>query len=320
MVLLWLSRLVARGGYDIVHSYLRTPGTLARLAVPSSSTTRVVVSERNVDLGHSRLRLSIERLLSKRADAMITNAEAIAREVTRLVSAWAGRVHVVPNGMDWTEPTEADRAAAGEFRQRHIGGADRLIAAAGRIELQKAPDLLLDALERLPGDLLARLRVVWVGPRIDAGLAASVESRLSGSALSGRVGFVGETRDMRSVYLGSDAVVMCSRWEGLPNVVLEAMAHGRPVVATDVGDTATLVNGGPGKWLVPSNDPVALAAALGEFVATSSEELAVMGRAGSEFVLDNYSTSKLAERTMKVYQEVLERSARKAGRTGPDAD
>ena len=304
-VLLGLSRLIGRGGYDLVHSYLRTPGTLARLAVPSSRATKVIVSERNEDLGHSQLRLGLERLLSRRAVAMIANADAIAREVTSLVPSWAGRVHVVPNGIDWSAPTSAEQAAAVEFRERHVGDADRLLAVVGRIEKQKAPDLLFDALERLPGDVLARLRVVWVGPRIDRGLADAIESRLASSDLAGRLEFMGETRDTRSVYLGADGIVLCSRWEGLPNVVLEAMAHGRPVVATDAGDTGILVKGGPGRWLVPPDDPAALASALIEFSGTSEEELAALGRKGSELVLEDYSALRLAERTVEVYQEVM---------------
>ena len=304
-VLIGLARLLARERYDIVHSYLRTPGTLARLAAPFSGGTRVVVSERNVGLGHSGVRLALERLLCRRADAMIVNAAAIAHEVERLVPAWSGRVHVVPNGVQWSEPTEAERAAGDEFRARHVGDADVLLGVIGRVERQKAPDLLMDALELVPDPLLRRLRIVWVGPRIDAELADSVESRLVGSALDGRVEFIGETRDTRGVYLGLDGVLLCSRWEGLPNVVLEALAHGRPVVATDVGDTGKLLPDGSWGWLVPPDDAQSFAEALCRLVATPRDELDAMGRRGAEFVLENYSTSRLAERTVEVYRGVM---------------
>ncbi len=186
-----LKRLVESERYDIVHSYLRTPGTLARLAVPLSRETRVVVSERNVDLGHSRGRVVLERALSGLADAMIVNADSIGREVERLVPSWSGRIHVVPNGVEWSEPSGAELEAGREFRARHQGDADVLMGVVARVERQKAPDLLLDALELLPEQQLRRLRVVWVGPRIDARLAASVEARLAGSVLCGSRGVPG---------------------------------------------------------------------------------------------------------------------------------
>jgi len=186
-----------------------------------------------------------------------------------------------------------------------VGDADILLGVIGRVEHQKAPDLLVEALELVPDSLLRRLKVVWVGPRIDAELAASVESRLASSALDGRVEFIGETRDTSSVYLGVDGVLLCSRWEGLPNVVLEALAHGRPVVATDVGDTGKLVRDGSWGWLVPPDDAQSLAEALTSLLVTPRKELEGMGGRGAEFVLENYSTSRLVERTMEVYRVVM---------------
>jgi glycosyltransferase involved in cell wall biosynthesis len=304
-VLFALARLLARGRFDIVHSYLSTPGTLARLAAPFSGGARVVVSERNVDLGHSRVRLALERLLCRRADALIANATSVAREVQELVPAWSGRVHVVPNGLDWTEPTEAERTAGDDFRARHLGDADILIGVVGRVERQKAPDVLLGALELVPEPLLQRIKIVWVGPRIDTALASSVEARLTGSALAGRVVFLGETRDTRSVYLGVDGILLCSRWEGFPNVVLEALAHGCPVIATDVGDVRELLQNGRGGWLVPSEDTSALARAISDFAGTPDRQLAQLGREVSRFVLANYSAARLAERTMAVYSDIL---------------
>lgn len=312
-VLLSLARLIAVGGYDIVHSFLRTPGTLARLASPFSRGARTIVSERSVDLGSSPVRLAMERLLCSRADVLIANSAAFAKEIVRLVPGWSGRVRVVPNGIDLPPPTDAEWRSGREFRERHAAGAKCLLGVVGRIAHEKGPDLLADALGRLPEQVVGRLRVVWVGSRVDAELAASVESQLRSAGLSDRVVFAGETRDTRSVYLGVDGVVLCSRREGLPNVVLEALAHGRPVIATDVGDTSELLAGGDTGWLVPVGDPDALAGAILEFVSTSPDDLANMGAKGTQLVRENYSTSRLVERTMSVYAEVMERGSGDSG-------
>ena len=305
-VLARIARLFSRGRFDVVHSFLRTPGTLARLAAPFSHGARIVVSERSTNLGMSRVRVAVERALSARADAMIVNADATRREVERLVPAWSDRIHVVPNGIAWRPPTDSERRAGEEFRDRHLGGADVLLGVVGRISVPKAPDLLVEALERIPEDARSRMRVVWVGSRHDEELAVSVEERLAATGLGGRLSFLGETDDTRSVYLGIDGLLLPSRWEALPNAALEAMAHGTPVVLTDVGDTARLLEGGGAGWLVPPDDAGALAGAVCELLDTSRDELARMGRLGSEFVLERYPASRLADGTMAVYRKLLE--------------
>lgn len=300
-----LARLIGHDSYDLVHSYLRTPGVLARAAGMIVTGTPMIVSERNLGLGDSRVRLALERALSRRAAAMITNAEAIRDEVVHLVPAWDGRVHVVPNGIEWEEPTDEERAKAAAFRREHAGGAEVLLGALGRVEHQKAPEVFVGALEMLPAESLERLRVVWVGPRIDAELASRVESRVTQAQLDDTFAFLPATRESRSFYLGVDGVVMPSRWEGMPNVVLESLAHGTPVVATDVGDSALLVEPPRAGWLVPPEDPEALATAISRLLDSPAAERAEMGARGACYVLEEFSASRLADRTVEVYERVL---------------
>jgi glycosyltransferase involved in cell wall biosynthesis len=304
-VALNLIRLLRRGSFELIHSYLRTPGVLARVASFFSPGVRVVVSERNEGLWRYPWRLALERALSGRADALIVNSHAMADEMLELVPAWKGRMYVVPNGIVWTDLTEEERKAAAAFRARFGDSADVLLLVIGRLSRQKAPDVLIEALSRLPAETLTRIRVVWVGSREDERLARLVESRVAAGHLSERVRFLPPTRDTRSMYVGADALVLPSRWEGLPNVVLEALAHGTPVIATDVGDTGRILRGAGAGWLVPPEDPDSMARAIGEFVSTTEERRAEMGKAGSESVLRDYSASRLLERTLKVYEEVL---------------
>jgi glycosyltransferase involved in cell wall biosynthesis len=111
---------------------------------------------------------------------------------------------------------------------------------------------------------------------------------------------------VRSAYLGSDALVLTSRWEGFPNALLEALGHGRPVVSTDVGDAHKLAVPGSTGWLVPAGDIEALAAALSSVATAPPEVLGEMGRRGASLVSEQYSDRRLAERTLAVYREVLE--------------
>lgn len=302
-VLLRLVSLLRRGRFDLVHSWLRTPGVLARVAATVAGGPRVIVSERNTDLGRSRTGVLLQRALARSADLMIVNADAIAVTVEQLVPAWRGRIRVVPNGLEWTEPSTSDRDAASDFRRAHLGDADVLLGVVGRVERQKAPDVLLEALGRLPEKTSRAVSVVWVGREIDSALAAEMRApALPGSV---RLSLLPETRRIRSVYLALDALLLPSRWEGFPNAVLEALAHGLPVVAADVGDTAKLVRDGDTGWLVEPEDALALAEAIGRMVDAGDSKRRSMGARGSELVRGTYSAALLADRTAAVYRELL---------------
>ena len=305
-VLIRLVRLLGRERYDLLHSYLRTPGVLARLGAATVRGTRVIVSERNVDIARTTRRVAFERFLASRADAMIANAKAVKLSVETHVPAWVGRVHVVPNGLEWSTPSPEELAYASDLHKRHVSSDQLLLGVVARVEKQKNPHLLLDALELVPTDVLAGIRVLWVGARNDRDLVMGLMRRIEGTALSDAVRIIGPTDRIAGVYEALDGLVLPSSWEGFPNAVLEALAHGVPVIATDVGDVRELVHPGRSGWVVPPGDAVTLAAAICEFVALPASQRQQMGAQGSAFVLREYSVDRMVERTMAVYRHVLD--------------
>jgi glycosyltransferase involved in cell wall biosynthesis len=239
-------------------------------------------------------------------------------------------MHLVPNGVSWTGTDEEKRRLAQSFRDTHIGEADDLLGVVARVEVEKRPDLLVDALALLPMRVQDRLRVVWVGAENDPDLGSRVSQRATASGLDGVLAFLPPTRDIASVYPALDALVLCSDWEGFPNAVLEALAYGVPVVSTDVGDVGRLLRGeavvadvaAEGRkraeavraatdaahgWLVPPGDAPALAEAIAACVEAGAEARREKGSLGSRHVLEHYSADALAARTMEVYARVLGR-------------
>jgi L-malate glycosyltransferase len=304
-VLFRLMRLLSRGRFDVVHTFLRTPGVLARAASVVAPATKVVVSERSTGLGGHRGRLLLERMLAPRADAFVVNSHAMADEIVGLVPRLRGRLSVVPNGLLWNEPAEREKADAVGFRAEHGAGAEFVLLAVGRIARAKGTDVLIEALEMTDDKALRQSMVLWIGAHVDERLADAVQSRVAAGRLSDRVRFLPVTDDLRSAYLAADALVLPSRREGLPNVLLEALAHGIPAIATDVGDSRRIVEGSQSGWVVPAEDPSALARAIELCLATPSATKREMGGRGSVFVRENYSVTKLVERTMAVYDAVL---------------
>ncbi|MGZ8694213.1 MAG: glycosyltransferase, partial [Gaiellaceae bacterium] len=149
-------------------------------------------------------------------------------------------------------PAPADRAAV----EAELGlPADaRLLVAPGRLVPQKNHELALAALEHVPGAALAVLG--------EGALRPDLERHAGRDGLAGRVALPGVRRDARAIMGAADAIVLPSRWEGLPLVALEALAAGRPVIATEVRGLRELLDDGRTALLVPPDDPEALAAAI----------------------------------------------------------
>jgi glycosyltransferase involved in cell wall biosynthesis len=237
---------------------------------------------------------------------MITNAEAIKAHVEQLIPKWRGRIHVVPNGIAFTEIAEDIRCRARDFRARYVKTDDQiLVGVVARLAPQKDPLLLLDALQRLPGKILSRLRIVWVGSTRNRSLLTSVSDKIKQAKLSDSFFLVPEMREIRIVYHSIDALALTSRYEGFPNAVLESFAEGKPVIASDVGDVRALVENEKNGWLVPPGDPEALAAAFENMVKAGRRRRSSMGKSGFDKVRLLYPSDRLAKRTLDIYQKVL---------------
>lgn len=201
------------------------------------------------------LRTRLERFVRERADRVwVQSTGLVARmqteyEAVGLHAAWqrlASRVRVVGNGVD----LQADASERAVPPQR--------VLFVGRLVEEKSLGDLIDAARRVP-----ELEVQLVG---DGPLLPELRERAQGSGVT----FLGRRPPAAIADLLRDSrgLVLSSRSEGLPNVVLEALAHGRPVVATPVGAIPELVEDGMNGRLVPVGDPDALAAALRELIDT----------------------------------------------------
>jgi glycosyltransferase involved in cell wall biosynthesis len=118
------------------------------------------------------------------------------------------------------------------------------------------------------------------------------------------VRFLGERPDVERLLAGMDVFALSSREEGIPNAVLEAMAAGRPVVATAVGGTPEVLEDGRTGWLVPPGDPAALADALAEALLDPAEA-ARRGAAARRDVSERRSIDAMARRHEAFYVDAL---------------
>ena len=173
-----------------------------------------------------------------------------------------------------------------------------VILCLARLAPIKDHETLIRAFEILsPGHPGARLRVVGDGPLRDA-LAA----RMAASPARASMELLPGTADPRSHYARASVAALSSENEGMPNVLLEAMAMGLPCVGTDVGGVAEVIRHGETGFVVPKKDPAAMAEALGRLLGDAGlRERA--GCAGREAALAHHCLERVAARHARVIEE-----------------
>jgi glycosyltransferase involved in cell wall biosynthesis len=193
-------------------------------------------------------------------------------------------------------------------RFKPAGGSTRrplTLLAVGRLAKQKRFDRFISLLGRVRAELNRELRGWIVGPAQEPGLRKELEVQAAHLGLfPGCLEFLGGVSNMGPLYQHADISVLTSDFEGTPNVLLEAMASGLPVVATKVGGVPDIVLHGESGFVVECEDFEGLAAALAELVSNDSRRLE-MGRRAREFVELNHSLERLPGYLEKLYERVL---------------
>ncbi|MGH2539358.1 MAG: glycosyltransferase [Actinomycetota bacterium] len=241
---IWLRTLIR--GADVVHSSLWGANVYARVVAGTlRPRPAVVISERSVEEFRQPARRKVDRALRRLTEEYIANSSDVAEFVVRTHGVSAQRVTVVRNGID--------RSIFFPKRSRNREGPARL-GSVGRLIPEKGLDVLLAAMPEIVARQPVELTVVGDGPERRA-----LERKARGLPVV-FAGYVGAPSDVASFLRSLDVFIMPSRWEGLPNALLEARACGVAVVATDVPGMREAAGGEA--LLVPPDQPTALADAV----------------------------------------------------------
>ena len=269
---------------DAVVSFLFQPDMLARVAGTVTGVPVVISSIRNERFGGWG-RDRITRLTDRLCTVTTTNSHLAAEALVRRRVVPRHRMVVVPNGVDLDAFGPAAAGRQGTREEMGVADGRFLWLAAGRLEPQKDYPTLLRAMARCAGaGHDAVLRVAGQGP-----LRQSLEDLAARLGVSERVRFLGLRTDVPDLLAAADAVVLASAWEGLPNIVLEAMAARRPVVASRVGGVPELVTDGVTGRMVTPVRPEELAGAMSEVMAMSEADRLAMGAHARQVVADRFS-------------------------------
>jgi len=238
----------------------------------------------------------VERWLAARTQRVIAVSQGEARTIRASGVVPEERLRVVENGIDPRPFLEARALPRAELGLRDDAP---LFLTAGLLNLAKGQDILVEALA-LPG--LERVQLALAG---EGELRAGLEARIAALGLGARVRLLGFRPDMPALLASCDVYVLPSRWEGMPYVLLEALASQRPFVATPVDGARELVERGGCGRIASAISAEALALELRALLALPAQERARMGRAGREQVERDYTLSGMVERTIAVYRELV---------------
>jgi len=294
-------RRILRGRrFDVIHSVLYRSHVVSRFARLGLRPRVSLVSSEHC-VGHNRnaaIRF-VNRLTGAMSDRVLTVSRAVADDVVGRDGVPASKVAVVPNGVEQATPSARERS-----RLRHaLGIADSEVAFLylGRLHHEKGPDVLVSALEVLhrlaPGGW--RMLIVGEGPE-----RAALTDRIAALHLREMVILPGGRRRVEPWLNAADIMVSPSREEGMPVAVLEAMIHGKAVVATAVGGTPEVVTDTVTGLLVDPENPEGLAAAMLRLLS-EPETRRAMGERGRARAHDSFTVEQMAERTLREYDSIM---------------
>lgn len=317
-----LAGLIRRGGYAVVHAHSAIAGALARPAAAlSGHKPKVVYTPHGFAFlapgaggapgdgaagAHGGIFLAIERALGRVTDRLIAVSPTEAEAAAAYGVVPRRKIATIPLGIVADEIPSRQRAA--EVRRREGWGAAPVVGTLARMSPQKSPLTWLAAAARVAA---ARpdVQFVWIW---SGEMEGEVRARARELGLEPRLAFLGYRPDAREVIAACDVFLLASAFEGLPYSLIEALAAGVPVVATDVVGTRDVVRHGETGLLAAAGDAGGLAAHVLRLLGEPAEarRLAAAGRAD---VLARFSVAQMVARTAALYEALL-RPKRAAGR------
>lgn len=297
-----VARLARRRHFDLLHSHEFTMNGYAFLAGRLARKATVATVHGNLEyLAQKRRRQWFYWWIAGRSGPMVTVSEELKRRLSADFKLPVERLTVIHNGVA-LPAAEPDAARRRELRGELGLPADAtLLGVIGRLHPVKGQDVLLAALP----ELRARF------PRVHLGIVGQglqqpfLAERVRELGLTDAVTFAGYRENIRE-YLGAfDLIVVPSRYEGLSLLLIEAMAAGRPIVATRVGGNPEAIADGVSGLLVPPDDPAALAAAAGRILG-DPELAAGLGRAARARAEESFSIAAMLAAYDELYRRKME--------------
>jgi glycosyltransferase involved in cell wall biosynthesis len=258
----------------------------------------------SVDAHRPAWQAFLDRRTAARVDCYLANSEAGVRFLVAQRGVDPSRIRHIPNGIDVARFAAAQAQREATRTALAIDPRATVLLTVANLRAPKGLDLLVEAAARIAG---AGVPFVWLVAG-DGPLASALAGDLERRGLAGPVRLLGFRSDIPELLAAADVFCLTSRREGAPVSLLEAMAAGRTVVATDVGGVRELVAEDVNGILVPPDDPAAIASAIATLLQ-DPDRRARLGNAGQARVRARHTLDLAANAIATAYEDVLARSA-----------
>lgn len=306
--------ILNRKKYDIYHVFFAKYSAFIAGALKFIHGNPVVCKPAgggvNGDIAALQNRVRFKKMVFKgiaNADALIAVSRAIKDEFIN-ANFSESRIVFIPNGVDMNrfaddllKKKSAQSVSAIYTVPRSAKDSKLRLLFVGRLSPHKGLSYLFDALCSLKGKMAFHLQLIGDGELRDELISKAKQAEISDS-----VEFLGSRTDIAQYYLGCDVFILPSVSEGLSNSLLEAMASGRAVIASNVSGTEDVIQNGISGIIVPPQDSAALAEAIMK-IASAPELRKTLGDSAKKSVMKNYSIESVVEKYLALYERLLRR-------------
>ncbi len=289
---------------DIIHAFLPTSNVLAALVGRVPGVKAVISSHRDLGGFDGKQIVKLNDFADRRwADCVTANSAAVRNAACERTGLDKDQIKIMYNGVNVERILAADRGMA---KRKEIGLAldDVVVAMIANIREAKGHIFAIEAFNRI-AEKFPHARLLLLGYSADEKLHEKLKQTVARAGNESRVKFLGSRKDALEILHASDVLVAPSLSEGFSNTILEAMAAGKPVAASNVGGNKEQVVDQETGFLTPPSEVDSLADALGKLLA-SSELRAKMGAAGRERVEAHFTIQKAVERHETLYAQLVD--------------
>ena len=296
-IMLDIHRLIKRNGFDIVHTYLFGFHYLAGIPARLCGVPVVISSRREIAVWKKRHHRFLENLGNRFTDKVVSCSRAAREFAVGSENLPGEKILTIYNGVDLKKffPRPPSACILEEFG---LGKEDKIIGMVTKFASVKDPETLLKAVNEIR-KTYPRIKCLLVG---DGPLKESLKLKVESLKLGNNIIFPGKRNDITRILSIMDVFVLTSLIEGLPNTILEAMACGLPVVATNVGGIPEVVENGKSGILVEPRDYSSIADAVVNLLENANLRKE-MGARGREIVERKFGLDRMIEDYENLYMQ-----------------
>jgi len=299
--LLQLLNILSRERPHVLHAYMFHADIIGRLFGKLAGVPVIISSIRNENIG-GRLRERLLGMTKRFADRVTAVCRAAGERQVKSGAVSSEQLTVIYNGVDLTRFESAAGEAPWSIRRELGIPEDHFVfVTVGRMEKQKNHLKLLESCAEL--DMAGRgITLLVIG---DGSLRPDIERKLAELNLAKHVVLAGLRSDVPRLLRAADAFVLASLWEGFPNVVIEAMASGLPIIATRTGGVGEILDPPHSGFIVEPDDREEMTKAMSTLAAMDNRIRERMGLYAKQAVAERFTLERTLEQTDELYRSLL---------------